>query len=184
MSTPAFPEFGIYALPGHALAPKNIFHEVRKAEEIGRSARVTAEAAQRASTDAVNRADKISKSTEAAAQTCDVLLAIGTTLSVYPAAGVVPIAQRAGARVVIVNGEPTAMDSIADVVLRGDIAEILGALVGRRDETTLKFGLRALEHPEEDVRLAALELVGFLGDADVTAVVRKKAGGSHHQNTP
>jgi NAD-dependent deacetylase len=64
-----------------------------------------------------------------AAQACDLLLAVGSTLSVYPIAAVVPIAQEAGARIVIVNGEPTAMDEIADAVLRGPIGEILPRLV-------------------------------------------------------
>lgn len=64
-----------------------------------------------------------------AAADCDLLLAIGSTLAVYPAAGVVPIAKRAGARVVIVNAEPTEMDELADAVLRGSISEILPRLV-------------------------------------------------------
>lgn len=64
-----------------------------------------------------------------AARSCDLLLAVGSTLGVYPIAGVVPVAKRAGARVVIVNGEPTEMDEIADAVLRGRIGEILPALV-------------------------------------------------------
>lgn len=67
---------------------------------------------------------------EAAAATCALLLAVGTTLSVYPAAAMVPIAKRAGARVVIVNAEPTEMDDLADAVLRGQIGEILPAMVG------------------------------------------------------
>jgi NAD-dependent deacetylase len=66
---------------------------------------------------------------EAAARGCDLLLAVGSTLSVYPAAGMVPIAARAGARVVIVNGEPTELDDLADVVVRGPIGEVLPALV-------------------------------------------------------
>ena len=66
---------------------------------------------------------------EQAAKDCDLLLAVGSTLSVYPAAGVVPIAKRTGARVVIINGSPTEMDSIADVVLRGSIGELLAKLV-------------------------------------------------------
>jgi len=65
-----------------------------------------------------------------AAARCDLMLTVGTKLSVYPIAGVVPIAKEAGARVVIVNAEPTEMDSLADVVLRGQIAEILPKLVG------------------------------------------------------
>ena len=65
-----------------------------------------------------------------AARNCDVLLAVGSTLGVYPAAGVVPIAKRAGARIVILNAEPTEMDEIADAVLQGSIAELLPPLVG------------------------------------------------------
>lgn len=64
-----------------------------------------------------------------AAGACDLLLAVGTTLAVYPIAGVVPIAKASGARVVIVNAEPTEMDDLADAVLRGSISEILPRLV-------------------------------------------------------
>jgi NAD-dependent deacetylase len=62
---------------------------------------------------------------EIAAESCDLMLAVGTTLGVYPIAGVVPIAKDRGARVVIVNGEPTEMDFLADIVLRGSISDIL-----------------------------------------------------------
>jgi len=60
-----------------------------------------------------------------AARSCDLVLAVGTTLGVYPIAGVVPLAKQCGARVVIVNAEPTEMDSLADAVLRGSISEVL-----------------------------------------------------------
>src|SRR5262245_43913558 len=60
---------------------------------------------------------------------CDVRLAVGSTLSVYPVAGCVPRAKAEGARVVIVNAGPTEMDLIADAVLYGQIGEILPALV-------------------------------------------------------
>jgi NAD-dependent deacetylase len=65
----------------------------------------------------------------AAAERCDLILAVGTTLGVYPAANLVPIARSAGARVVIVNGEPTEMDHLADAVLRGPIGDLLPALL-------------------------------------------------------
>ena len=52
-----------------------------------------------------------------AARDCDLMLAVGSTLSVFPIAGVVPVAKEAGARVVIVNAEATAMDDLADAVL-------------------------------------------------------------------
>jgi NAD-dependent deacetylase len=64
-----------------------------------------------------------------AARQCDLLLAVGSTLSVFPAADVVPLAIANGARVVIVNGSPTGMDSIADAVIRGRIGEVLPRLV-------------------------------------------------------
>jgi NAD-dependent deacetylase len=67
---------------------------------------------------------------EQAARTCDLLLAIGSTLSVYPAAGLVPTAHLAGAGVVIVNAEPTEYDAIADAVVRGPISVVLPAIVG------------------------------------------------------
>ena len=66
---------------------------------------------------------------ERAARGCDLMLAIGTKLSVWPVAGVVPVAKGAGARVVILNAEPTDMDGLADVVFRGSIADILPRLV-------------------------------------------------------
>ncbi len=65
-----------------------------------------------------------------AASEADLLLAVGSTLAVYPVAGAVPIARDAGARIVIVNGAPTEMDDLADAVLRGDISEILPRIVG------------------------------------------------------
>ncbi len=67
---------------------------------------------------------------EAAARACDLLLAVGSTLSVYPAAGLVPVAHGHSARVVIVNAEPTEYDGVADVVVRGQISEVLPAIVG------------------------------------------------------
>lgn len=65
-----------------------------------------------------------------AARTCDLMLAIGSTLSVYPAAGLVPSAHLSGAHVVIMNAEPTDYDTIADVVLRGPIGVTLPAVIG------------------------------------------------------
>ena len=64
-----------------------------------------------------------------AARACDLLLAIGTTLAVYPIAAMVPTAKEAGARIVILNGESTEMDPIADALLQGSISEILPRIV-------------------------------------------------------
>jgi NAD-dependent deacetylase len=63
-----------------------------------------------------------------AAASADVLLAIGTTLQVYPIATAVPRAKSAGARVVIVNAEPTAFDHAADAVFRQRIGAVLPAI--------------------------------------------------------
>ncbi len=65
----------------------------------------------------------------AAAATADLLLAVGTSLSVQPAAGLVEVAARAGARVVIVNASPTPYDELADTVVREPIGTVLPALV-------------------------------------------------------
>ncbi len=66
---------------------------------------------------------------DVAARSCDLLLALGTTLGVHPIADVVPLAKAHGARVAIVNQEPTEMDDLADAVLRGQLGEVLPALV-------------------------------------------------------
>ena len=65
-----------------------------------------------------------------AAASCDLLLAVGSSLSVYPAANAVPRARQCGARVVIVNGQPTNMDRYADEVVLGSISEVLPAIIG------------------------------------------------------
>ena len=66
---------------------------------------------------------------EDAALDADLVLAVGTTLTVYPVAGLVPLAKRRGAAVVIVNADPTPYDEIADAVVRGSISEVLPALI-------------------------------------------------------
>jgi NAD-dependent deacetylase len=73
-------------------------------------------------------ADDLRRADQAARQ-CDLLLAVGSTLAVFPAAEVVPLAITSGARVVIINGSPTGMDSIADAVIRGRLGEVLPRLV-------------------------------------------------------
>jgi NAD-dependent deacetylase len=66
---------------------------------------------------------------ESAAAACDLLLAVGSTLGVFPAAGLVPVAVQHGAVVVILNGGPTEMDALADVVVHGRIGECLPQMV-------------------------------------------------------
>lgn len=63
-----------------------------------------------------------------AARRCDAMLCVGSTLSVYPVAGLVATALEHGARVVIVNDAPTDYDASA-LCLRGDITEVLPALL-------------------------------------------------------
>lgn len=63
-----------------------------------------------------------------AARSCDLLLCVGTTLQVYPVAGMVPIALGRGVPVVIVNGSETPFDDDA-IVVRGSISSVLPALV-------------------------------------------------------
>lgn len=65
-----------------------------------------------------------------AARRCDLLLAVGTKLSVYPVADMVPVAHMSGARIAIVNDSETAMDHLAGALLRGQISEILPQIVG------------------------------------------------------
>jgi NAD-dependent deacetylase len=62
------------------------------------------------------------------AEACDVMLVVGSTLLVYPAADVPRIAVREGASLVVLNDEPTPMDAQAAVVLRGQAGQILPAL--------------------------------------------------------
>ncbi|HEX6970205.1 MAG TPA: NAD-dependent deacylase [Micromonosporaceae bacterium] len=69
----------------------------------------------------------------AAASGCDLLLAIGTTLTVHPAAGLVEVAAEAGAQVVIINADPTPYDPIAHAVLRQPIGEVLPRLIVKQD---------------------------------------------------
>lgn len=65
-----------------------------------------------------------------AARTCDLMMAVGTSLTVFPICEIVPLAAAHGAAVVIVNGEPTPYDDIADVVVRGSLSETLPVIVG------------------------------------------------------
>ena len=64
-----------------------------------------------------------------AAQACDVLLAVGTSLSVHPAAGLCDFALGSGASLVIINAEPTPYDEVAHAVMREPIGEVLPRLV-------------------------------------------------------
>jgi NAD-dependent deacetylase len=73
--------------------------------------------------------DEMQRATELS-QTCDLFIAIGSSLVVWPAAGFPMMAKNAGARLVIINREPTDQDHIADLVIHHDIGETLGPFVG------------------------------------------------------
>jgi NAD-dependent deacetylase len=65
------------------------------------------------------------------AEECDLMLAVGSTLAVTPAAYVVDRARASDAKVAIINGGPTERDRYAHVLLRGGISPILSALLER-----------------------------------------------------
>lgn len=66
---------------------------------------------------------------EQAAHDADLLLAVGSTLSVYPICEVVPLAASRGASVVILNADPTQYDDLADIVVRASISTALPTIV-------------------------------------------------------
>lgn len=73
--------------------------------------------------------DAMQKASELA-QNCDLFLVIGSSLVVWPAAGMPLLAKNCGARLVIINNEPTDQDDVADLVIRHDIGDALGPFVG------------------------------------------------------
>ena len=73
--------------------------------------------------------DAMQRATELA-QSCDLFIAIGSSLVVWPAAGFPLMAKNCGAKLVVINNEPTEQDEFADLVIRQDIGETLGPFVG------------------------------------------------------
>lgn len=67
---------------------------------------------------------------EIATNNCDLMIAIGSSLQVYPAAGFPILAKKVGARMAILNREATDLDSYADLVVNDEISPTLGAAVG------------------------------------------------------
>jgi NAD-dependent deacetylase len=72
--------------------------------------------------EAMQRAEDLTRS-------CDLFLAVGSSLVVWPAAGFPLMAKRNGATLVIINREPTEFDDIADLVIRNDIGDALGPFI-------------------------------------------------------
>ncbi len=72
--------------------------------------------------DAMQRAEELTRS-------CDLFLAIGSSLVVWPAAGFPVMAKRCGARLAIINREETELDGLADLVIHSDIGNVLAPFV-------------------------------------------------------
>ena len=70
---------------------------------------------------------------EAAVRACDLMLVLGSSLVVYPAAGFPVQAKRQGAQLVILNREETPLDAIADLVINAEIGPTLGSVIQRID---------------------------------------------------
>jgi NAD-dependent deacetylase len=74
----------------------------------------------------------IDRAMQAAAE-ADLFLAVGTSLQVYPVAGTVELARGAGARVVIINAQPTPFDGLADAVFNRSISAVLPEIIPAPD---------------------------------------------------
>ena len=74
--------------------------------------------------EAMRRAEELTRS-------ADLFIAIGSSLVVWPAAGFPLMAKRNGARLVIINREPTDFDDIADLVARHDIGAVLEPFISK-----------------------------------------------------
>ena len=76
---------------------------------------------------------------EAESLAADLFLVIGSSLKVYPAAGLPVAAKRAGALLVILNRDPTELDALADLVINREIGETLARLVAGNDAADTSF---------------------------------------------
>ena len=70
------------------------------------------------------------KAAMAAAQAADLMLVAGSSLEVAPAGELPALARANGARLILINRGPTHMDNVADIIIRGDLAEVLPQLAG------------------------------------------------------
>jgi len=68
---------------------------------------------------------------QALARAADVVLIVGSSLQVYPAAGIPRLARQHGAQLCIINAEPTPVDEVATVVVHGKAGEVLPEIVRR-----------------------------------------------------
>ena len=63
------------------------------------------------------------------AANCDLMVAVGSSLVVYPAATIPLLGKQSGANLVILNNEPTEMDQFADLVINASISDTFEAIV-------------------------------------------------------
>jgi NAD-dependent deacetylase len=63
------------------------------------------------------------------AREADVMIVVGSSLVVYPAADIPLVAVRSGAQLIVINAEPTPFDELAAVVIRGKSGEVLPEIV-------------------------------------------------------
>ena len=69
------------------------------------------------------------KSADEAALSCDLFIAIGSSLQVFPAASLPKVAKNAGAKLAIINNEATDLDAVCDLVIHAQIGETLSAVI-------------------------------------------------------
>jgi NAD-dependent deacetylase len=60
---------------------------------------------------------------------CDLCIALGSSLVVYPAASVPAHAANSGAKLIIINREETPLDPMADLVIHGSVSEVLNEII-------------------------------------------------------
>ena len=80
-----------------------------------------------------NLPSEIWRSAERAVQSCDILLVVGTSALVYPAAGLVPLARSHGAKIIQINTQATAVSGLIDYALTGPAGKILPQLVAAQN---------------------------------------------------
>jgi NAD-dependent SIR2 family protein deacetylase len=106
---------------------------------------------------------------ERAVTTCDLVLAVGTTLTIEPAGSLCASAVNAGATLVIVNWDPTPYDGIATEIIRESLSEALPRIADRlRAAVTLPAQHVSSPLPVDDEEIAAAataQLVGLLADS-------------------
>jgi len=72
---------------------------------------------------------KVVEAAERAARNCDLFVVVGSSLAVQPAATLPVVAKRSGAKLIIINRDPTPLDDEADIVINAEIGQVLPAMV-------------------------------------------------------